>query len=360
MLAIKKTLLFLPLCFWACSGVENGEFIGQWIEQISGDANYVQGFDLKKGGQARSIGMQTLQYHGWTINDGKLILSGESIGNGQTCPFDEILEIVSLRNDTLLVKRKGHHVIFVRRSNPQAGDEQPSRKPYEGFVWRKLSGAGLTLWAQENAYIRLIADSSLPGIVMVREGDSTPHPLIRIFDLPDNDINDIIETLSESENWDKWQTCQFEELKSGRKDIRRFVLRPSGDYAAKVEAEVKTAPVPATCNGWGIGNSGMRYFEIHASHPDKAVFVEIGQDAPLFDENSIMFSNSEMAQLDDGTSLDELYTLSGRLCIGHEVRTFVPDGRMMSFGLLTKLVGCWSFMTPKQMVQRMADCCPLG
>ena len=115
------------MCFWACSGVENGEFIGQWIEQISGDANYVQGFDLKKGGQARSIGMQTLQYHGWTINDGKLILSGESIGNGQTCPFDEILEIVSLRNDTLLVKRKEHHVIFVRRSDPQAGDEQPNQ-----------------------------------------------------------------------------------------------------------------------------------------------------------------------------------------------------------------------------------------
>ena len=68
---------------------------------------------------------------------------------------------------------------------------------------------------------------------------------------------------------------------------------PVGDYATEVRAQMQSEPVPAPCNGWGVGNSGQRYFEIHDSNPDKAIFIEIGQDAPLFDENSIIFSNAQ-------------------------------------------------------------------
>ena len=68
---------------------------------------------------------------------------------------------------------------------------------------------------------------------------------------------------------------------------------PDGDYATEVKAQMQSEPGPAPCNGWGVGNSGQRYFEIHNSNPDKAIFIEIGQDAPLFDENSIIFSNAQ-------------------------------------------------------------------
>ena len=83
----------------------------------------------------------------------------------------------------------------------------------------------------------------------------------------------------------------------------------------------KQEPVPSTCNGWGTGNSGMRYFEIYDNVPDKAVFMEIGQDAPLFDENSIELCETET----DAVSKDLLYTLKGELRIGHEVRSFKPS-----------------------------------
>lgn len=169
----------------------------------------------------------------------------------------------------------------------------PLRKAYDGFVWKKMSGAGLTLWVQENDKIRLMADDSLPGIVMAREGDLIPHELIRIFDLPNRDINDVIVTLEKMENWDKRQMGRFKEVKSGREGVRRFVLIPAGDYAREVEIRMKSEPVPTSCNGWGIGNSGMRYFEVYDRRPDKAVFVEIGQDAPLFDENSIQFADPD-------------------------------------------------------------------
>ena len=87
----------------------------------------------------------------------------------------------------------------------------------------------------------------------------------------------------------------------------------------------KQEPVPSTCNGWGTGNSGMRYFEIYDNAPDKAVFVEIGQDAPLFDENSIELCKTET----DSVSMDLLYTMEGELSIGHEVRTFTKTGQLL-------------------------------
>ena len=78
--------------------------------------------------------------------------------------------------------------------------------------------------------------------------------------------------------------------------------------------------------------SGSRYFEIHENHPDKAVFVEIGQDAPLFDENSIEFT--EQGVLDP--SSDILYTMSGTVRIGHEVRSFQPANSDEEFWLVDK------------------------
>lgn len=107
------------------------------------------------------------------------------------------------------------------------------------------------------------------------------------------------------------------------------MLTPSGEYARKMEQVMKEEPVPSTCNGWGVGNSGMRYFEVHDSHPDKAIFVEIGQDAPLFDENSISFT-------DDTCETDVLLVQEGFLTIGHEVRSFRPDGSDEEFWIIDK------------------------
>lgn len=99
---------------------------------------------------------------------------------------------------------------------------------------------------------------------------------------------------------------------------------------------MQSEPVPAPCNGWGVGNSGKRYFEIHDSNPDKAIFIEIGQDAPLFDENSISFSGSTISQLNGEMSKDELYTLKGTLTIGHEVRSFKPEGSSEEYWIVDK------------------------
>lgn len=54
----------------------------------------------------------------------------------------------------------------------------PSRKAYEGFEWGRVTGAGLSFWAQHNPDIRVMADPSLPGAVVVRNGDTAPRKVI--------------------------------------------------------------------------------------------------------------------------------------------------------------------------------------
>lgn len=208
-------------------------------------------------------------------------------------------------------------------------DYKPSRAPYEGFQWMQVKGCGLSFWAQQNDQIRIMVDPAIPGVVMVREGDAVPHRVMQLFSLKNRSINDVINSLRQQPGWDETQTCAFKEIKSPRSGVHRYVLIPSGDYACKMEQVMKQEPVPSTCNGWGTGNSGMRYFEVHDSHPDKAIFVEIGQDAPLFDENSISFT-------DDTCATDVLTMQEGILTIGHEVRSFRPDGSDEEFWVVDK------------------------
>lgn len=60
------------------------------------------------------------------------------------------------------------------------------------------------------------------------------------------------------------------------------------DVSEEIDSLSTLEPIPSTCNGWGIGNSGIHYFEIYDICPNKVLFVKIGQDAPLFDEESIV------------------------------------------------------------------------
>lgn len=69
----------------------------------------VQGVTLKADGSASSIGMKTLLYERWQQIGDTLILSGKSVGNGQTLAFDDTLDIVKLTEDTLVVGKYGNY-----------------------------------------------------------------------------------------------------------------------------------------------------------------------------------------------------------------------------------------------------------
>lgn len=86
---------------------------GQWVEPNPIDSTAVQGFALNEDGTAASIGMATLQITCWNLTAPKaLILTGESIGNGQTLPMCDTLTVLRLDADSLVLGHGNGHVAW--------------------------------------------------------------------------------------------------------------------------------------------------------------------------------------------------------------------------------------------------------
>jgi hypothetical protein len=69
----------------------------------------------------------------------------------------------------------------------------------------------------------------------------------------------------------------------------RYTLEPTGTYANKIYAELAQFPRDFGCGPYGAGQASA-YFEYHPSESlERFAFVNAGQDAPLFDEESIRF-----------------------------------------------------------------------
>lgn len=77
---------------------------GKWVEPIPGMEDQMQGISLEKDGKASSINSATLQYRAWVRQGDTLILSGQSLGNGQTIDFVDSYQIEKLSNDELVLK----------------------------------------------------------------------------------------------------------------------------------------------------------------------------------------------------------------------------------------------------------------
>lgn len=122
----------------ACSpktAVNETDLLGNWTEILPPSSNFVQGMTLAKEGKASSIGMATLQYESWQLlSDEQLVLSGKSIGNGQTISFSDTLAILSLQQDTLTLRKGADYQIKYARqpeSAPLAGTDKAST----GYTW---------------------------------------------------------------------------------------------------------------------------------------------------------------------------------------------------------------------------------
>ena len=63
---------------------------------------------------------------------------------------------------------------------------------------------------------------------------------------------------------------------------------PTGDALRKFESDGKNEPINSTCAGYGMGNDGVQYFEVYTTNPNKVLFINAGQEPPMFDENTII------------------------------------------------------------------------
>lgn len=108
--------IFLAFFLGSCSSLENdnvGLFVGNWLEETS-NRHFVQGISLKADGTAASIGMATLKYEKWKLDGNKLILSGQSLGNGQTIDFSEKWQIIEINPHIMKIEKSNGHKINYR------------------------------------------------------------------------------------------------------------------------------------------------------------------------------------------------------------------------------------------------------
>lgn len=173
--------------------------------------------------------------------------------------------------------------------------DKPSREAYPDCKWEKVTGVGLELWGQSCDFgykkLKVNTNEKLSGVFLediTDESSVSAEQLIKIFELKDKSINSVIPILANDKNWELSEGCAFTETSNKRNNVTRYILMPTGDALKKFENDGKNEPINSTCAGYGMGNDGVQYFEIHASNPNKALFLNIGQELPMFDENTIL------------------------------------------------------------------------
>ena len=70
----------------------------------------MQGVTLEADGSAVSVGIATLQFKNWSLADGKVMLTAESIGNGVNAETTDTLQVVKLDADSLVLAQNGQVV----------------------------------------------------------------------------------------------------------------------------------------------------------------------------------------------------------------------------------------------------------
>lgn len=198
-----------------------------------------------------------------------------------------------------LIKRGGITSVETMKSGQDpvlVSMDKITRKPYDGFEWKVVSGREIAFWAQESEDLQVVINDTLSGVFIVRIENELPvviSKVMQIFDLKNKQIESLLDVLEKSPGWSYTERCKFHKIASNRTGVERYVLQPTGKALEEFKIQGAVEPIPTTCGGWGMGNSGTRYFEIHQNKRDRALFVEIGQEAPLFDEQSIVMKGGE-------------------------------------------------------------------
>ncbi len=93
------------------------EAVGSWIMPDPIDSMKVMGVELEVEGAAKSINMATLVYTGWELQGeaNKILLKGQSIGNGQTIDFTEVALISKSDEGKMILTIDGTATVYTKQ-----------------------------------------------------------------------------------------------------------------------------------------------------------------------------------------------------------------------------------------------------
>ncbi|MBZ9694167.1 MULTISPECIES: hypothetical protein [unclassified Mesorhizobium] len=178
----------------------------------------------------------------------------------------------------------------------RAEEPVPSRPPIDKCVWEKLAdkAIGLAAWAQRCDFgFRQIHFEFVGNALAIKYSDGgAPDPLVEMFDIQPGETAEAAMRRLFLEKTDKAVNarCVLAPYTEGTvpAGVKRYTFSPDAAYAKELKAQADPDEVPEPpCGDWGEMPDSIQYFEVPAGEGHKLLFVRVGQDEPLFDEQTL-------------------------------------------------------------------------
>jgi hypothetical protein len=177
-----------------------------------------------------------------------------------------------------------------------ADEPAPSRPPIDKCVWERLTDktVGLAAWAQRCDFgFRQIHFEFAGNALAVKYSDGgAADPLVEVFDVKPGETAEAALQRLFLEKTDKTVSARCvltpyteSTVPAG---VKRYTFSPDAAYAKELKALADPNEIPEPpCGVWGEMPDGIQYFEVPAGEGHSLLFVRIGQDEPLFDEQTL-------------------------------------------------------------------------
>ena len=189
-------------------------------------------------------------------------------------------------------------VICLLTAATPAAKDAPSRAADKGCAWEKIDdqSLGLAAWAERCDYgFRKINLYVKQNTLMQHYSDGgEDEALIEVFDLRDAETPETgVKRVFAEHTPDKNLVARCllkpyddDPVPAGRK---RYTFKPNAALQKELDKQTDPGDIPEPpCGDWGYAPDGIQYFETQpASNTRRILFVRVGQDEPLFDENTL-------------------------------------------------------------------------
>lgn len=177
----------------------------------------------------------------------------------------------------------------------RADEPAPSRPPIDKCVWEKLADktVGLAAWAQRCDFgFRQIHFEFVGNALAIKYSDGgAPDPLVELFDIKSGETTEaaVLRLLLEKTDKSVSARCVLAPYTEGTvpAGVKRYTFSPDAAYAKELKALANDEVPEPPCGDWGEMPDGIQYFEVPAGKGRRALFVRVGQDEPLFDEQTL-------------------------------------------------------------------------
>ena len=176
-----------------------------------------------------------------------------------------------------------------------ADEPAPSRSPIDKCVWEKLADktVGLAAWAQRCDFgFRQIHFEFVGHALAIKYSDGgAADPLVEVFDIKSGETAEaaVLRLLLEKTDKAVSARCVLAPYTEGTvpAGVKRYTFSPDAAYAKELQAAANDEVPEPPCGDWGEMPDGIQYFEVPAGEGHRVLFVRVGQDEPLFDEQTL-------------------------------------------------------------------------